>query len=160
MNNNAYVSGVYGPTLPVGWKLAGVADFNLDGKPEYLLFNPTTLQSAIWYLSNNALLWGIYGPILPAGWQIVAVSDFNGDNKPDYVMHKPATRQTAIWYLNNNRRMGGAYGPHFPATEIHLAWGIRNSNSAAFAMLLRKRSGAGGRAREIRNRIKARSVLC
>ena len=28
-------------------------DFNGDAKPDYLLYNPTTLQTAIWYLNNN-----------------------------------------------------------------------------------------------------------
>jgi len=34
-----------GPTLPAGWRLVTMADFNADGHPDYLLFNPTTQQS-------------------------------------------------------------------------------------------------------------------
>ena len=40
MNNNVLVSGDFGPTLPSGWIIVGVADFDGDGKLDYLLFNP------------------------------------------------------------------------------------------------------------------------
>ena len=57
MNNNVYLSAAaYGPTLPAGWRFIDIADFNQDGKPDYLLFNPTSLQSAIWYMDNNVLV--------------------------------------------------------------------------------------------------------
>ena len=53
LNNNVYVSGGYGPTLPVNWSVAGVADFNRDGHRDYLLFNSSNHQTAIWYLSGR-----------------------------------------------------------------------------------------------------------
>ncbi|MGH8102044.1 MAG: NF038122 family metalloprotease, partial [Chthoniobacterales bacterium] len=102
LNNNAFVSGAYGPTLPAGWSLVAVGDFNGDGKPDFVLSNASTRQTAIWYLNNNAFISGAYGPTLPAGWNVTAVGDFNGDGKPDFVLSNASTRQTAIWYLNNN----------------------------------------------------------
>jgi hypothetical protein len=115
LNNNFYIGGAYGPTLPVAWSLVGVADFNRDGKPDYVLFNATTLQTAIWYLNNNVYTGGAYGPTLPAGWSLVGVADFNLDGQPDYALFNATTLQTAIWYLNNNVYTGGAYGPTLPA---------------------------------------------
>ena len=56
MNNNVFLSGAYGPTLPVGWNVIDVADFNGDGKPDYALFNPSTRHTTIWYLSRGHLL--------------------------------------------------------------------------------------------------------
>ena len=38
------------------------ADFNDDDKPDYLFFNATTRQSAIWYLNNSVLVSGAYRP--------------------------------------------------------------------------------------------------
>jgi hypothetical protein len=115
LNNNTFLRGASGPTLPAGWSLVDVADFNGGGKPDYALFNPTTHQTAIWYMNNSALIGGAYGPTLPAGWSLVATGDFNNDSKPDYVLYNASTRQTAIWYLNNNLLVGGAFGPTLPA---------------------------------------------
>jgi N-acetylneuraminic acid mutarotase len=111
LNNNTYIGGGYGPSLPAGWAVVDVADFNRDAHPDYALFNPTTRQTAIWYLNNRQYLVGAYGPTLPSGWQLVAVGDFNRDSKPDYVLYNASTHQTAIWYLNNNVYVSGAYGP-------------------------------------------------
>ena len=115
LNNNVFVSGAYGPTLPTGWDVAGVADFNGDGHTDYALFNSATRQTAIWYLSGPTLIRGAYGPTVPSGWGLVATGDFNGDGKPDYVLQNTSTRQTTIWYLNNNVFVSGAFGPTVPA---------------------------------------------
>ena len=97
------------------WSVVGVVDFNRDGHPDYLLFNSSTRQTAIWYLNNNVLSSGLYGPTLPAGWSVVGVADFNGDGHPDYLLFSSSTRQTAIWYLNNNVFSSGLNGPTLPA---------------------------------------------
>src|SRR5690349_19902439 len=115
LNNNAFVSGAYGPTLPAGWGVRGVADFNGDSHPDYALFNSATHQTALWYLSGPTYMGGLYGPTLPSGWELVTTADLNGDNKPDYVLYNAGTHQTALWYLNNNLFVSGAYGPTLPA---------------------------------------------
>jgi FG-GAP-like repeat len=115
VNNNVFIGGAYGPTLPAGWQVVDVADFNGDGNLDYALFNPSTRQTAIWYLSGVTFLGGHYGPTLPSGWALVATGDFNHDGKPDYVLYNASTRQTAIWYMNNNVFVSGAYGPTLPA---------------------------------------------
>jgi len=109
------VVGVYGPTLPSGWQLVATADFNGDGKPDYLLYNASTGQTAIWYLNNNVCVGGVYGPTVPVGWSLVSSVDFNGDGKTDYLLFNATTGQSAIWYLNNNVYVSGVYGPTLPS---------------------------------------------
>ena len=113
-----YVTDLSGSVFKIvssaGWSVVGVADFNGDGHPDYLLFNSSTRQTAIWYLNNNVFSSGLYGPTLPAGWSVVGVADFNGDGHPDYLLFNSSTRQTAIWYLNNNVFSSGLYGPTLP----------------------------------------------
>jgi hypothetical protein len=48
------------------------ADFNGDGKPDYVLYQANTRQTAIWYMNNNVFVGGAYGPTLPTGWSLVA----------------------------------------------------------------------------------------
>ena len=101
MNNNIHVGG-NGPTLPAGWSVAAVADFNRDGHPDLLLFNPGTASTVIWYMNNNIRYGAMAGPTLPAGWTVVAVADFNRDGHPDLLLFNPSTLHTVIWYMNNN----------------------------------------------------------
>jgi FG-GAP-like repeat len=115
LSGTTLVSTAYGPSLslPDGWDwdLVAVGDFNADGKPDYVIYNTFTRQTAIWYLNNNAFVGGAFGPTLPVNWKVVGVADFNGDSKPDYLLFNSSTRQTAIWYLSGPTFMGGALGP-------------------------------------------------
>jgi len=90
-------------------------DFNGDGEPDYLLYNVSTRQTAVWYLNNNAFVAGTYAPTLPVGWRVVGVADFNGDSQPDYLLFNASTRQTAIWYLSGATFIGQAYGRSVPS---------------------------------------------
>jgi elongation factor P hydroxylase len=89
-------------------------DFNNDGHPDYLVFNPATRATFIWYMNNNVHVSGNSGPTLPGGWNVAGVADFNGDGHPDYLLFNPATRATVIWYMNNNVHVSGNSGPTLP----------------------------------------------
>src|SRR5438874_2508949 len=114
LNNNAFVAGTSAPSLPVGWIVVGVADFNGDRQPDYLLYNTSTHQTAVWYLNNNVFVSAAFGPTLPAGWKVVGVADFDGDGRPDYLLFNSSTGQTAIWYLSGTTFVSGAFGPSLP----------------------------------------------
>lgn len=115
--------------------LSQAADFNGDGYPDYVLYNPSTRQTVIWYLNNNVFVRAAYGPTLPAGWTLITEADFNRDGKPDYLLFNPTTRQTAIWYLNDNIHVGSAFGPTIPAGWTPVAVGDFNSDGKADLVL-------------------------
>jgi FG-GAP-like repeat len=129
--------GAFGPTIPAGWTVVGTTDVNRDGKPDYLLFNPSTRQTAIWFLNNATFIQGTFGPTLSAGWSLTTASDFNGDTKPDYLLFDASTRQTAIWFLNGATFVSGVFGPTLPPDQIlpsawsHPRGGVRISCAAA-----------------------------
>src|SRR5439155_1324344 len=91
-----------------------VTDFNGDGKPDYLLYNVSTRQTAIWYLNNNVHIGGALGPTLPVGWELAGVADFNRDGHPAYALFNDSTGRTSIWYLAGITRIAAAYGPTIP----------------------------------------------
>jgi len=95
--------------------LPSATDFNDDARPDFLLSNPTTRQTAVWYMDKNVRVGSASGPTLPAGWLVVAVGDFNNDGHPDYLLFNAATRGTVIWYMNDNVHIGAAAGPTLPA---------------------------------------------
>ena len=100
----------------IGYDLVNppATDVNGDGKPDWVLYNPGTQQTVIWYLNNNVRIASATGPILPPGYRVAGVADFNRDGHPDYLLFNPSTRQTVIWYLNNNVRIASATGPTLP----------------------------------------------
>src|SRR5438128_10408310 len=79
-----------------------VTDFNGDGKPDYLLYNVSTRQTAIWYPDNTVHIGSALGPTLPVGWELAGVADFNRDGHPDYPLFNTATRQADLWYLKRS----------------------------------------------------------
>ena len=64
---NAEEDVYYVRAAPSGWNLITTADFNGDGKPDYVLYNGNTRQTAVWYMNNNVFVSGAYGPALAVG---------------------------------------------------------------------------------------------
>ena len=105
-----------------------IADFNGDGHRDFVVRNPATRQTAIWYLNNNVLISGVLGLTLPADWGLRGAADFNSDSHPDYGLFNSATRQTAIWDLSGPMFMGGALGPSPPSGWALVATADFNGN--------------------------------
>ena len=86
MRNNVRTGSASGPTLPVGRSVAGVADFNGDTRPDYLLFNASTRSTLIRYMSGATRIGCRYGPTIPAGFEVAGLADFDGNGRPDYLL--------------------------------------------------------------------------
>jgi hypothetical protein len=111
MNGTTQTGGGYVSTsLPSGWNICAVADFNGDGHPDLCLQNTTSNKVAIWYLNGLNVTGSAYVSITPgSGWKVAAAADFNGDGKPDLVLQNVPLAKAAIWHLNNATYMSGAY---------------------------------------------------
>ena len=94
-----FMGGAFAPTLPANWRVVGVADFNRDSEADYLLYNASTRQTAIWKPSGLTLISGAYGPMIASGYTLIGAADFNADGKPDYVLYGPSVQGTTLWYL-------------------------------------------------------------
>ena len=89
-------------------------DFNGDARPDLLLFNAGTRQTAVWYMNNNVRIGSASGPTLPGGWSLASVADFNRDGHPDYLLFNSVSHATVIWYMNNNIHVNSTTGPTLP----------------------------------------------
>jgi elongation factor P hydroxylase len=137
LNNNVFTSSASGPNLPAGWQVVGVADFNHDGHPDYLLYNAATRRTVVWYMNNTIHLASHNGPTLPSGWSVVSVADFNGDGHPDYLLFNPATHETVIWYLVGTTFLAANHGPTLPSGWQVVATSDFNGNGRPDLVLYR-----------------------
>jgi hypothetical protein len=75
MSGPARMGSAFGPTIAAGHNLAGAADFNGDAgaaRPDYVLFNPSTRVTTLWYMDNNVRIGtAAAGPPLSAGWSVL-----------------------------------------------------------------------------------------
>jgi len=122
------------PALPL-------TDFNGDARPDLLLFNAGTRQTAVWYMRNNVRIGHANGPTFPGGWSLASVADFNRDDHPDYLLFNTATRATWIWYMNNTVRIGNAFGPTLPVGWTVVALGDFNSDEYPDYLLFNANTG-------------------
>ena len=78
MHNNVHVGSASGPTIPLAdvaqhqWSLVGATDFNHNGTADYLLYRPSTRETAIWYMRNNVVVGFASGPRIPSGYNLFA----------------------------------------------------------------------------------------
>jgi hypothetical protein len=126
MNGSVLAGGTF--TTPaaltdVRWKMAGVGDFNRDGKPDILWHHTVAGQIVLWYMDGSVLVGGTFTtpPAFPdVGWQMVAVGDYNADERPDIVWRHQTSGQNAVWFMNDGTLMGGAFTT--PSTVPDLGW--------------------------------------
>ena len=64
------IASAFGPTPP-GGRVLVAADFDANGKPDYLLYNSGMRQTTIWYLNNIVFVSAAFGPTIPPGWRLV-----------------------------------------------------------------------------------------
>jgi FG-GAP-like repeat/FG-GAP repeat len=91
-------------TIPDGWSVKAIADFNGDGNSDLLWANPLTGQGVVWLMEGATYTKAEALPTIP-GWTIEAVADFDGPDangvaKADILWRNAATGQSAIWLMD------------------------------------------------------------
>jgi hypothetical protein len=96
------------PVLPAGWRIAGTADIDGDGRTDLFLQSDTGLLGA-WLFDGSTLRAGITltpGQVGDPNWQIRAVGDLNHDGHPDLIWQYAPTGQVAFWLMNGTSAIG------------------------------------------------------
>ena len=91
--------------------LIAVADFNGDGKPDYLLYNASYPPNSDLVYEQQRSCGGTMVRLFQRAGAWWPLRILTGMAHPDYLLFNPAQGQTAIWYINNNVRICRRYGP-------------------------------------------------
>jgi len=91
------------PSVPVGWRVEGGADFTRDGFPDLVLRNGTTGDLVIWRMNDNVFVEAIAVAQVGLEWSVGSVGDFNGDLLPDIAWRNNVTGDNALWLMNETQ---------------------------------------------------------
>ena len=87
-----------------GWKIAAIADFDGDLKPDLVWQNDATRAASLWYMTGAqgttmaSWTWLSFSGI--PGWTIVGAANFDAGTTPDVVWQNDTTRQATLWFMN------------------------------------------------------------
>jgi hypothetical protein len=97
--------------VAAGWSIVATADFNGDGKIDFLLQNSNTGQVAIWFMDGTTF---VSDTVLSqkvsyaAGWRIVGTGDFTGSGTRDILLQNTAFGWAAVWFMNGSTYVSDA----------------------------------------------------
>src|SRR5437667_7528401 len=103
MNGTAILAGEgYLRTVAdLNWTVAGIGDFDGDGKADILWRNTSTGQNYIYLMNGTAILTeGYLRTVADLNWTIAGVGDFDGDGKDDILWRNSATGENYIYLMN------------------------------------------------------------
>lgn len=84
------------------WTVAGVGDFNDDGKADILWQNTSTGQVYFWLMNGAAVASAATPGTVAMAWSIRGVGDYNGDGKADLLWQNSSTGEVYIWMMNGS----------------------------------------------------------
>lgn len=105
-------------TASLDWQIAGLADFNGDGRAD-ILWRRASGEVAVWFLDGATLIGSPTFATVGPEWTIAGVGDFNGDFKPD-ILWRHTDGTVSIWLMDGTTLLESAV-----FTGVPLDWQIK-----------------------------------
>jgi hypothetical protein len=84
------------------WKIAGVGDFDGDGKADIAWRNSSTGENYLYPMDGTAIKpsEGYLRTVADQSWQIAAVGDYDGDGKSDLFWRNSSTGENYLYPMD------------------------------------------------------------
>jgi hypothetical protein len=124
MNGTGGSGGALSTVPDANWKIAGVGDYDGNGKADILWRHAVTGQNYVWLMNGISIASGGYLSSVPdTNWQIQGTGDWDGDGKADILWRHAVTGQVYVWLMNGFTVVaGGSVG-----TVSDLNWRIQGT---------------------------------
>ncbi len=132
----------HAPAPDSAWRIAGVADFNRDGKADFL-FRHRDGYLKIWFMNGTEFLSQsliFNGDPVPTNWRIAGVVDFSGDTQAD-ILWVDENNSVVLWKMSGTIPVTGNLLTNLPRPDS--AWklsGVGDLNQDKRADLIWKKA--------------------
>jgi hypothetical protein len=85
----------------LNWQVAGVGDFDGDGRADVLWRNASTGENYVYFMNGLSIVNEGYVRTVPVpDWQVAGVGDFDGDGKSDILWRSSSTGENYVFLMN------------------------------------------------------------
>ena len=125
------------------WRLGGLADFDGDGRSDFVWRNQASGADEIWLMDGMTRKSVVPLPSVPdTGWQIVSVADFDGDGRADLLWRHRTLGVNFVLYMNGTTPVSIGYLPTVSDTTWEIV-GVADLNRDAKPDVLWRRGTDG-----------------
>jgi hypothetical protein len=107
----------------LNWTVAGIGDFDGDGKADIVWRNTSTGENYIYFMDRSTIksTEGFIRTVADQSWQVAGIGDFDGDGKDDILWRNCTTGENYL-YLMQGRTIKPTEG--YIRTVADLAWQV------------------------------------
>jgi hypothetical protein len=111
-------SGVTSLSAGLSWDIAGVGDFNGDGRDD-LLWRNSNGAIAIWHMNGTSAQSALTSVQVGNEWNIAAVGDYSGDGRDD-ILWRHDNGLTVLWEMDG----ASVVDANLTSVQVSTDWGI------------------------------------